>query len=44
MIKDKANELITGEFYNSIIKAMNKEAESFNVFNSALKSIIRKEE
>lgn len=42
-IKGKSDELIRGNFYNTIIEAMNKEAESFEVFNSALKSIIRKE-
>ena len=39
-IKSKSDELIAGEWYDLIIKAMNKEAMSFNVFNSALKSIM----
>ena len=43
-IKNKSDELIEGECYGSIIEAINKEALSFNVFNSALKSIIRKDE
>lgn len=43
-IRDKADALIAGEFYDSIIEAMNKEANSFNIFNSALKSIIKKDE
>lgn len=42
-IKNKADELIRGEYYDSIVDAINKEALSFDVFNSALKSIIRKE-
>lgn len=42
-IKNKADELITGEYYDSIIEAINKEAQSFDVFNSALKSIIGKD-
>ena len=43
-IKNKADELMAGNYYDTIIKAMNKEAESFHVFNSALKAIIRKAE
>ncbi len=42
-IKAKADELINGDYHDSIIAAMNKEAESFNVFNEALKSIMRKD-
>lgn len=43
-IKQKADELINGNFYNSIIDAMDKEAETFEVFNTALMSIKRKNE
>ncbi len=42
-IKKKADELIGGDFHSAIVEAMKKEAESFNVFNSALRSIIRKD-
>lgn len=43
-IKSKSDELIAGGWYNSIIEAVNKEAMSFSEFNSALKSIIGKDE
>ena len=42
-IKNKSDELINGDFRTLIIEAMDKEAQSFNTFNSALKSIIRKD-
>lgn len=42
-IKVKADELIRKDFYDSIIQAMNKEAETFKLFNSALKSLIGKD-
>lgn len=42
-IKAKADALITGDFCDAILTAMNKEAESFEVFDSALKSLIRKD-
>lgn len=42
-IKVKADELIAGDYYDKIISAMDKEAESFETFNSALKSLLGKE-
>ncbi len=42
-IKAKADELIAGDYYDKIISAMDKEAESFETFNSALKSLVGKE-
>ena len=42
-IKEKADELINGSFYELIIEAMNKEAETFEGFNEALMSLINKE-
>lgn len=43
-IKAKADTLIAGDYYNAIITAMDKEAESFEVFNTALKKIVGKDE
>jgi len=42
-IKKKADELINGNFCDAIIAAMDKEAESFNVFNAALISATGKD-
>lgn len=42
-IKAKADQLINNDVYEIIIKAMDKEAESFNTFNSALNSVIKGE-
>lgn len=42
-IKSKADALITGDYHDRIIEAMDKEAESFNLFNLALNSIIEKD-
>lgn len=43
-IKEKADDLIAGDYRNAIITAMDKEAESFEAFNSALKELLRKDE
>lgn len=42
-IKEKADALINGGFYDSIIEAMNKETHSFETFNSALMKVIGEE-
>lgn len=42
-IRKKADELLNGNYYDSIIKAMNNEAESFEVFDSALMSAMGKD-
>lgn len=42
-IKEKADELIAGDYKNAIITAMDKEAESFEAFNSALKELLGKD-
>lgn len=42
-IKEKADELIAGDYKDAIITAMDKEAESFEAFNSALKDLLRKD-
>jgi hypothetical protein len=44
IIKAKADDLLAGDYHDEIISAMDKEAESFEVFNKALKSIIGKDE
>lgn len=43
-IKAKADELLAGDYHDAIIAAMDKEAESFEVFNNALKAIAGKDE
>lgn len=43
-IKAKADELLAGDYHDAIISAMDKEAESFEVFNNALKAIAGKDE
>ena len=43
-IKAKADELLAGDYHDAIISAMDKEAESFEVFNNALKAIVGKDE
>lgn len=43
-IKAKADELLAGDYRDTIIAAMNKEAESFETFNNALKAIAGKDE
>lgn len=43
-IKAKADELLSGDYRDSIVAAMDKEAESFDVFNNALRAIIGKDE
>lgn len=43
-IKAKADELLAGDYRDTIIAAMNKEAESFEIFNNALKAIAGKDE
>lgn len=43
-IKAKADELLSGDYHNAIIAAMDKEAKSFEVFNNALKAIAGKDE
>ena len=43
-IKEKADVLIDGDFHDSIIKAVSNEAESFEVFNSAFKTMLEKKE
>ncbi len=40
-IKKKANNFLENDYKNKILKAMDKEAESFNVFKNALENIIR---
>ncbi|MBR3780150.1 MAG: polysaccharide pyruvyl transferase family protein, partial [Clostridia bacterium] len=42
-IKEKADELIAGDYKDAIITAMDKEAESFEAFNSALKELLGKD-
>ncbi len=42
-IKQKADMFINGDYHDAIISAMDKEAESFGAFNSALKKLIGKE-
>lgn len=44
IIKAKADELLAGGYRDTIISAMDKEAESFEVFNNALKAIAGKDE
>ena len=44
IIKAKADDLLAGDYHDEIRSAMDKEAESFEVFNKALKSIIGKDE
>ena len=41
-IKEKADELLGEDVYGTIITAMNQEAESFEVFNSALKKVMER--
>lgn len=43
-IKAKADELLEGDYHDAIIVAMDKEAESFEIFNNALKAIAGKDE
>lgn len=43
-IKAKADELLAGDYHGAIVAAMDKEAESFEVFNNALKTIVGKDE
>lgn len=43
-IKEKADELLSENYYDTITAAMDKEAESFEVFNKALKELIGKDE
>ncbi len=43
-IKAKADDLLAGDYHDAIIAAMDKEAESFEVFNNALKAIAGKDE
>ena len=42
-IKSKADELILGDYYKQITEVMDNEAKSFEVFNSALLSVMRKD-
>ena len=42
-IKAKADELLAGDYHDAIISAMDKEAESFEAFNNALKAIAGKD-
>lgn len=44
VIKAKADELLAGDYHDAIISAMDKEAESFEVFNKALKSMLGKDD
>lgn len=44
LIKAKADGLLAGDYHDVIISAMDKEAESFEVFNKALKTIVEKDE
>ncbi len=44
IIKAKADELLAGNYHDTIISAMDKEAESFEVFNTALKAVAGKDD